>query len=38
MPSYYVIPWSLGVLCVALVALIYWGSLVEERRNRQPGR
>ena len=38
MASYYVIPWLLVVLSVALVALIYWGSLVEERRNRQPGR
>ena len=38
MASYYVIPWLLVVLSVALVVLIYWGSLVEERRNRQSGR
>jgi len=38
MPSYYLIPWLLVALSVALVVLIYWGSLVEERRNRQARR
>jgi ABC-type Na+ efflux pump permease subunit len=38
MPSYFLIPWLLVVLSVALVVLIYWGSLVEERRNRRLGR
>jgi hypothetical protein len=38
MPSYYVIPWSLVAMSVVLLGLIYWGSFVEERRNRQAGR
>jgi hypothetical protein len=32
-PSYVVIPLLLAVLCVALVALMYWGGFAEERRN-----
>jgi hypothetical protein len=27
------IPWLLVALSVALVAVIYWGSFIEERRN-----
>jgi hypothetical protein len=33
-PSYWLIPWLLVVMSAALVALIYWGSFVEERRNK----
>ena len=33
MPSYYLIPWLLVILSVALTALMYWGGFVEERRN-----
>lgn len=36
MPSYYLIPWSLVVLSLALTALLYWGGFVEERRNGRP--
>ena len=32
-PSYYLIPWLLVAMSVGLVALIYWGGFVEERRN-----
>jgi hypothetical protein len=35
-PSYYLIPWLLVALSLGLVALIYWGGLVEERRNERP--
>jgi hypothetical protein len=38
MPIYWLIPWLLVALSVGLLAVIYWGSFVEERRNRQPGR
>jgi hypothetical protein len=31
--SYYAIPLFLVVLSVALVALLYWGGFVEEKRN-----
>jgi len=34
MPSYYLIPILLVVMSVGLTALIYWGSFVEERRNK----
>ncbi len=33
MPSYYLIPLLLVLMCLGLVALIYWGGFVEERRN-----
>ena len=33
MPDYYLIPILLVIMSVALVALIYWGGFVEERRN-----
>jgi hypothetical protein len=32
-PSYYVVPVSLVLMSVALVAIIYWGGFQEERRN-----
>lgn len=32
-PSYYLIPVLLVIMSVALLALIYWGSFIEERRN-----
>ncbi len=32
-PSYYLVPVSLVVMSVALVAIIYWGGFIEERRN-----
>jgi hypothetical protein len=32
-PSYYLIPWLLVAMSVGLLALIYWGGFVEERRN-----
>jgi hypothetical protein len=32
-PSYYVVPVSLVVMSIALVAIIYWGGFIEERRN-----
>lgn len=31
--GYYTVPILLCVMSLALIALIYWGSLVEERRN-----
>jgi len=34
MPAYYLIPILLVVMSVGLTALIYWGSFVEERRNK----
>jgi hypothetical protein len=37
LPSYYLIPILLVIMSVALVALIYWGGFVEERRNRRTG-
>jgi hypothetical protein len=33
MPSYYLIPILLVVMCLGLVGLLYWGGFVEERRN-----
>jgi hypothetical protein len=33
-PSYYLIPILLVIMSVGLMALIYWGSFVEERRNK----
>jgi hypothetical protein len=33
LPDYYLIPILLVIMSVALVALIYWGGFVEERRN-----
>ena len=33
MPSYYLVPLLIVVMCVALTALIYWGGFIEERRN-----
>jgi hypothetical protein len=33
-PSYYLIPILLVLMSVALMALIYWGGFVEERRNK----
>ena len=33
MPDYYLIPVLLIVMTLALIALIYWGGFVEERRN-----
>jgi hypothetical protein len=33
-PSYFVIPVLLVVMSVAIMALIYWGGFVEERRNK----
>jgi hypothetical protein len=33
-PSYYLIPTLLTIMSVALMALIYWGSFIEERRNK----
>ena len=33
-PAYYLIPVLLVVMSVALVAVIYWGAWVEERRNK----
>jgi hypothetical protein len=33
-PDYILIPLLLVLMSVGLVALIYWGSFVEERRNR----
>jgi len=35
-PSYYFIPWLLVAMSLGLVALIYWGGFVEERRNGRP--
>jgi hypothetical protein len=32
-PDYYAIPILLVVLSLVLVGLLYWGGLVEERRN-----
>ncbi len=32
--DYILIPILLAVMSIALVALIYWGGFVEERRNR----
>jgi len=32
-PDYVLIPVLIGIMSVGLVALIYWGSSVEERRN-----
>jgi hypothetical protein len=32
-PSYYLVPWLLVAMCVGLLALIYWGGFIEERRN-----
>ena len=32
-PSYYLVPLLLVAMCLALLALIYWGGFVEERRN-----
>jgi hypothetical protein len=32
-PDYILIPILLVVMCVAILAVIYWGALVEERRN-----
>jgi len=34
LPDYVLIPILLVLLSIALVALIYWGGLVEERRNK----
>jgi hypothetical protein len=36
-PDYYAIPLFLVVLSFALVGLLYWGGLVEERRNGRTG-
>jgi hypothetical protein len=33
-PDYILIPLLLVLMSVGLMALIYWGSFVEERRNR----
>lgn len=33
-PSYYLIPILLVIMSLGLMALIYWGSFVEERRNK----
>ena len=33
MPDYVLIPILLVILAVGIVALVYWGGLVEERRN-----
>ena len=33
MPDYVLIPILLVILAVGIVALIYWGGFVEERRN-----
>jgi hypothetical protein len=33
-PSYYIIPVLLVVMSLALLAIIYWGSFIEERRNK----
>jgi hypothetical protein len=33
-PDYVLIPVLLGLMSVGLMALIYWGSFVEERRNK----
>jgi hypothetical protein len=33
-PSYFVIPVLLVIMSVAIMALIYWGGFVEERRNK----
>jgi flagellar basal body-associated protein FliL len=33
LPDYILIPILLVILAVGLVALIYWGGFVEERRN-----
>ena len=33
MPPYYLIPWLLVAMSIALLALIYWGGFGEERRN-----
>ena len=32
-PSYFLVPWLLVAMSVGLIALIYWGGFVEERRN-----
>jgi hypothetical protein len=32
-PSYYLIPLLLVAMSVGLLALIYWGGFIEERRN-----
>ena len=37
-PSYYIIPVLLVVMSVALLAVIYWGSFIEERRNKNAAR
>jgi hypothetical protein len=33
LPDYYLIPILLVIMSLGLVALIYWGGFVEERRN-----
>jgi len=33
-PSYYLIPILLVIMSLGLMGLIYWGSFVEERRNK----
>jgi hypothetical protein len=33
-PDYYLIPVLLIILALALTGVLYWGSLVEELRNR----
>jgi hypothetical protein len=33
LPDYVLIPLLLVILALGIVALIYWGGLVEERRN-----
>jgi hypothetical protein len=38
MPSYYLIPLLLVVMSLALVAALYWGGFVEERRNSRSTR
>ena len=35
MPSYYLVPLLLVAMCLGLLALIYWGGFVEERRNKR---
>jgi hypothetical protein len=36
-PDYYAIPLFLVVLSLVLTGLLYWGGLVEERRNGRTG-
>lgn len=38
MPAYYIVPWSLVAFSIILIGVIYWGALVEERRNGRTGR